>query len=168
MKNKNIKDKDIEGIKAKPLKWVKVKPPECFEDWSHNAKIEVLKLNNESAYYQVHQMHGYEIRASFWCGNKGMDIGDSFKEYSSLREAKNACQNHYDRVIKENIDKEILSKLKENEIVLAEGRVEYNEIADSHIIDCLEIHADNNVTYKKFMRLENQKIRLKAEVIEDD
>jgi hypothetical protein len=81
---------------AKKLNWEKVKP-EVFEDWSYNAKVAILSLNREPAYYQVSEVGDY-ISSTIWHGNRGIDIGN----VSSLEEGQTKCQDHFNKLIYEN------------------------------------------------------------------
>jgi len=87
-------------IKAKQLKWKEVKP-EVFEVFAFNAEIAVLKIyNGKPAYYQINNVSG-EIGCQIWVGNKGFDIRCHL---ASVVEGKRACQEHYNSLIRENID----------------------------------------------------------------
>jgi hypothetical protein len=85
-------------IKAKQLKWVKVKP-EVFEDWSYCAEINVLTLNRKPAYYQVHKVADC-VSCGLWVHNSCVDI----KSWITLEEGLDACQQHYDSLVRENAD----------------------------------------------------------------
>lgn len=87
-------------MKAKLLNWKKVKQ-ECFEDWSENAEISVLKLNSEPAYYQVNSVNR-EIGAQLWVGNRAFNVAGHANRYMKIQEAKDDCQRHYNKLIEEN------------------------------------------------------------------
>lgn len=89
-------------LKAKRLKFSKGKPFLNYQ--TQKAEIRVLTMDDAGknpAYYEVRPgMYGlYE--ASFWAMNRGIGIDDSC---ASLDEAKEACQRHYDSLIRENCE----------------------------------------------------------------
>ena len=100
----------MKNFKVKKLKW-KIVKPEAFEKEAHNAVINHLTMvsdfdEKKPAYYQVAELDysspyfNDSIKASFWCHNRALII----KNVDSIEEGKKVCQQHYEKIIFENID----------------------------------------------------------------
>ena len=129
MKNKNIKDKDIDGI------------------------VEVLdKIFNVSIVEQGQDFNIYKI--GIWLN--GLEINNNEIEINTVDDKIEK--------LKKYIATKILSKLKENEIVLAEGKVEEQENLGEYRIGDMW---DEDIILK-ILDKEGMEIRLILEVINNE
>lgn len=98
-------------FKNKILEWIEEKP-EVFEEFTHKAFINVLKLNGKPAYYQVDNFAG-NIRGSFWCHNQASRVCCFSND---IETAKEECQKHYERLVFENCSPDIQATFKSNNL----------------------------------------------------
>lgn len=88
----------MEELKVKQLEWKMVKP-EVYEDFSYNAKVYNLYLNQDNAYYQINSVN-HNIGTQFWVGNRAFKVEGNYKY---IDEAKKVCQEHYEEMILANL-----------------------------------------------------------------